>query len=66
MKVLRVFKEIEKNELNHFKYEFERHKKNIDTNVAAGPLMKLLAEEYTPYIIRKLEPVIGKSISYNW
>ena len=28
--------------------------------------MELLKKDYTPYIIKKLVPIIGKSINYKW
>ena len=63
--VLHVFKEIEKTETTKFQQEFTRHKKNLNKDLITSPLIELLENIYTPYIIKKLEQIISKSINHK-
>jgi len=63
--VFEAFKDIEKTEVLNLMKEFERHKKNLNNNLSGGPLMNLIAKDYCPYIMKKLDQIMKKSINYK-
>jgi len=63
--VFQVFKRIECIQADSFKEEFKRHKKNLGNGINSCLLVKKLAEIFSPYVVKKLEPKISKSLSYS-
>lgn len=62
--IFQAFKNIEETHFQEFNEEFERHKKNLK-NQGKLKLIEELENTYTPYVIKKVEIKVSKSIGYK-